>query len=488
MNEEKMQNAMKTYGESLGECRRRPAVRVSRRSRPIAALAVGCVLVLSVAVSLWPKDAVAGTLNKVSQALKNVRTMEVVRMMETSPGKWHTFHHLYYQDGVWAHTNRKGSGVENHVIVRDGWALTKYRRLNHATLEEADPYFHELFKGDMPAIDYTKMIIDQGSVGIERTTKIEPHANVDGRPTYKIVMERAEGEYRAEIIVDQLSDLPRSVTTTLRHSSPGRTLRYQDEFRFNHALPEAVFQLDPKIPVLRLPDEQRRLEEKWSKSLGEVDGAIVRDATITSDGTIWVACTTTFMQDACSLPTRVISKDGQAYTRTIDVVPSSMLGKTKVDAFRGQRIVMVAFVPLSTSQPRPAEVNLVFSRRKQRHLGSNEPDEASEAEGKVLSLKLHNEPNRDRPDYFTALDMDYSGLQLPITIWEARAKALEKAGRTLEAAKAYEQTAVAYRGFIKYVGYAPLLEAARCYRELGMVREAEDREKEAEALRQNRNR
>ncbi len=512
MNEEKLKNAMKTYGESLGECRRRPAVRVSRRSRPIAALAVGCVLVLSTAVLMWPRDAVAGTLNKVSQALKNVQTMEIVRMMETSSGKWHKFHHLYYQDGVWAHTNRKGTGLESHVIIRNGWALTKYTRLSHATMEEADPYFHDTLGGEMSMIDYAKMMIDQGNVSVERTTKIEPHADVNGRPAYKIVMERAEGEYRAEIVVDQQTDLPIRSTTKLRHTPTGGLLQYRDEFQFNHTIPESAFRLDSAVPVLRLTDEQSKLTDRWQKPLGEADGTAVRDATITADGTIWIACTKPFSEEAgtppvreggntppspsqvrtrpdlATLPTRLETREGQPYARTLDIVPSAILGKMKRYTFNGQQVIVVGFLPLSQSQPKPSEVQVVFSQRLPYNPGFGEPKELIEADGKTLSLTLRNEPKLDRPDYFTALDLDHFGFQLPITIWNARAKALEEVGRTLEAAKAYEQTAVEYRSFVKYVGYQPLLEAARCYRELGMMREAEDREKEAEALKTGRER
>lgn len=512
MNEDQLDRALNTYADSLGVCQKQPSARASRRTRPLAIAAVGCVLLLTLAVSLWPRDAVAGTLNQVGRALKNVRTMEVVRMMETSSGKWHTFHHLYYKDGVWAHTNRKGAGLENHVVIRNGWALTKYRRLSHATLEEADFFFHDQLNGDMSVINYTKMIIDQGSVGVERATKIESHADVDGRPSYKIVMERTEGEYRAEIVVDKQTHLPLWVSTTLRHSSHLNLVRYRDEFKFNNAIPGTVFHLDPAIPVLRLSEEQSKLTDRWQKPLVEWDGTAVRDATITSDGTIWIACTRPFSDKTGTpparedgnasptpsqveihpglgaLPSRLETGDGQPYARILDIVPSSILGKMKTYAFKGQQVVVVGFMPLSPSQSRPSTGQVVFSYREPQYPGFGQRKEVREVECKTLTLKLRNEPNLDLPDYFTALDLDHFGFQLPLIIWGARAKALEETGRTLEAAKAYERTAVEYRSFVKYVGYRPLLEAARCYRKLGLLPEAEDREREAEALKLGRER
>lgn len=487
MNEEKMNQAMVSYRESLGTCSKQPVKAPARRSRIGFALATAGVIAFALAIALWPKDAVAESLKRVGLAIKNARTMEVRSLMETSSGKWHEFSHAFYRDGAWRYQTRKGSGLASTIVVKDGQALTEYDRLDHATLEKADPTFLSMMESEMSALDFAKRGIDQGQVGIERKMSIEKGDRVNGVPTYRIVFERAEDSYRAEIVVDQDTDLPISTATTLHHGNDTQPRLYREEYRFNHRLSDSLFSLVSSRRTIRLADEQAKLIKAWEKPLAKAGQTVIRDASVTQDGTIWVACTMPDSQEG-QLPIRLKTRDGQPYGRSLDINPSAILGKQGTFTFRGDDVVIIGFFPLDINQPKPTDVQVVFGNREAHYPGHSKPDGDGKSEGLTLSIPVKILKEQDRPSYFPALDLDHFGFQLPITIWNSRAEDLQKAGRLLEAAKAFEQTAVEYRNFVKYAGYKPLIEAAKIYRELGMTDTADARQSEANSLKAGRQR
>ena len=485
MKEDRIEQLMQSYGESLGASTKRTVTKPTpRRSKVLIPVAAGALVAMT-AFAMWPRDAVAAAVRRMGLAIQNARTMERTSAMKVGSGKWRVFGHSYYQAGMWRHINRQGTGLEVVIVVRDGQAMTDYRHLNHATLEKLDPQYFDLVKGEsVSALDLAKESTDMGQVGIKRTMTVEPHAPVNRRATYSVKFVRPEDSYQAEIVVDKQTDLPLYSTSEVTYSR-GDHAFYREDYLFNQRLPSSLFQFNSPKPIVNLYQAQEQLTKEWARPLAALKGIEFRDAQITKDGTIWIATTMAKGAEPRAFPSTIAGGD---YVRLLDIVPSAILGKTERYSFHGQDVVIFGFAPLNPDQPKPKSVTLEFDQRSLQLPGFSKNTAQTAPTDDTQTLELMESKEEDRPAYFTALDLDHFGFQLPVIVWNTRATALRERGRLLEAAKAYEQSAVAYRQFIKYVGYQPLKKAAECYRELGMSRDAERATAEAKELEGSRER
>lgn len=485
MKEDRIEQLMQSYGESLGASTKRTIRRPTRRrSRVLVPIAAG-VLVAMAAFAMWPRDAVAAAVKRMGLAIKNARTMEKTSSMRVGNRAMKVFSHSYYQSGMWRLTTRQGTPLEATYIIRNGQALTDYTRLDHATIKKMNaPYFDMAEDQELSALDYAMDAIDSGQVSIKRKVTIEPHASVNGRSTYAVVMVRAEDDYRAEIVVDKGTDLPLFSTADVTYHEDER-VHIREDFEFNQSLPESTFWLQSPKPVVNLRDAQKALTDQWSRPLAKVRELEIRDAQVTKDGTIWIATSRPEDSKSRVFPTRILDGD---YVRILDINPSAILGESHPYMFKGQEVTIFGFVPLNPRQPLPKTVTLGFDQRTLNYPGFAKDDSPETPTDDTLTLDLTPSQKADRPDYFTALDLDHFGFQLPIIVWNARAEGLRNAHRLLDAAKAYERAAFEYQGFVRYAGYQPLEKAAKCYRELGMNQDADRVAAEAKDLKERRER
>lgn len=488
MTENEVEKLLHAYRDSLGTSGRRVRAPSPWRRRTAWALVTASAAAIIVVGAMWPRDADAAALRRIRLALKNAHTMEETFSMQTPGGAYREFLHDYYKDGAWRCEVHKGTGLAATYVLRSGLVLTDFDRLDHATLEPADPkFFADVTGSDTDALSYVKDQIDIGRQGLPRRISIQPHDPVDGVPTYVLTLDRAEDAYHAEILVDKRTDLPISDEVAVIYEGRGVN-RYRQAFRFDQPQPDSLFALASDKPVVRVSEAQSELLEDWKKTLAAVDGTEVRDACVTPDGTIWIAVTTRRNGDTLPVPDSVVTPEGGEYARILDLVPSAIVDKEKVFQWNGESVLVEGFVPLDPAAKAASAVTVKFANRPLRYPGFAALDHPkSVAAGSTAALPLRRE-SRELPAYFTALDLDYFGLQIPIEIWETRADALEKSGRLLDAAHAYEQTAVAYRSWVKYVGYRPLEQAAKCYRKLGLTLEAERDEAAAKTLKATRER
>ncbi len=478
MNESERERLFAGYRDSLGTCGRRP----SRRSAPARwrwAVGLAAMTALAGTVALWPTDAAASAVRRMSAAIANARTMEMVFETQRPSGRWVEFDRELYRDGAWRCEVRKSDTQQVVYIVRDGRALTDFRMLDHATVRPQEEDDLASRSGVGSALDYAKAMVDTGRVSTARTMRVEARPSVGGAATYAVVFDRKEDAYHAEILVDARTDLPLSSEIVVDYGPRLGVQRFRQRYRFNLPLAAGLFEPPTDKPVVSLPKAQAELAEAWARPLAAVGATRVRDACVTRDGTVWVTVSVPVYdgEEERELPARL-----EGYARLRDVPPSAYGSGARAFRLDGEDVVVVGFVPIDPDRPRPAKASVGFSHRAGTFVSVAKPSDPSETPvGGPVALALRPVAG-DRPESFVALELDRYGFEVPIHTWEARAEALEKIGDDLKAAKAYERCAVEWRGFVRYVGYRPLRKAAACYDRLGLAADAARVRAEATAL------
>ncbi len=482
MNEREIEAKLTSYRDQLGTCSRRP---VSRRRLWPAALVAGAVALVVAAVSLRPQDATAAALERIAKAIKNAQTMEATLELLKADGKtWHQFQHLFYENGKWRLTVHQGWSLERTLILTGGQVYTTYKNLGHATVEPEDPSFYAMFYGDeVSAIDFVKQQIDIGEVSSQREIKIVQSPPANGRQTYRILMERASG-YRAEIVVDKETDLP--IRASVEVPDHGYGPNYSRHFyRFNHALPPNTFTYEEGKALLDLTVEQGKLATKWKKPIATFEDTDVLDACVTDDGAIWIVVAVEKGAKWSTLPRRILGGHPSGYAHLNDIRASEILAKTSPFSIGGKQVVVVPFMPLADGPTSGVPVSLGFDRAVKYTAGDLAPEAPSSPREGSLALNLRK-VRGDRPEYFTALDLDRYGFMLSLLKFKARANELERMEHWKAAAEAHELAAKAYAGFVKFAGFKSLDAAAKCYLKAGLPDEAKRCEEESRTLRLSR--
>ena len=453
MNENEMERLFAGYRDSLGRCGRVPVRAPWRLGWRLAAVGA---LSLSLGFALWPADAAARAMQRMADAIRNARTMEMVFESRGKTGRWTTFQRLRTSGPLWRHEGYRGP-YAGLYIGRDGRRLTSLDRLDHATVG-TPPEGDYMLRAESPtALDFAKEWIDSGSVGIERKMVVREHAPVAGRETYLLVFDREEDGYHGEILVDSTADLP--LSAWYREGPQGRFFR--QTYRFNAPMPTSLFEPPKGKPVVDLQRAQADLSLRWSRPLAVVGDSQIRDACVTDDGTVWITATVSDGQAAIDLPSDLNGPD--RYARLPEILPSA--GSSDYAEFRldGRQVVTVGLVPLDPDARPGPKASVRFTRRKPRWVNYWTSEKLVETPvGDPVALSLRRVSGR-MPESFVALALDHFGVSLPSRIWEVRAGALERERRFAEAGRAYEQCAAAYRSFIPSQSRGILREAARCY-------------------------
>lgn len=485
MNEHELQGLLKDYGDSLSTSRRPSSRRPARRGRLTYAIVCG-IAAVAIAVAMWPQNASAGRIRRMGQAIKNARTMEMNFWRQTPSGAWLDFMHVFYEDGMWRSEMVKGAGQAATIVTRDSLMLLDYHRLDHATLmrEPKDA----LPDGEKSALDYAKTSIDSGQASIERTMSVRDHADVAGRTTYLLVFDRKEDSYHAELVVDAATDLPISAEIRVHYDGEnGGDFRYRQDYRFNQTFDSDLFALKSAKPVVDLRNSTASLEKRWPRPLAKIGDMELREASATSDGTIWLAITCSEAEQP-TLPIRLSTSTGTNYVRLWDFASSPMSGDSASIKVGGQTVLMVGFVPLDPLMPRPVKATIFFGRRPVSLPNfAKKPGWDSVATSDEATVRL-KPVDTQVPTYFPLLNMDRMTLELPADIWHKRGEGLEKEGKLLDAAHAFERSAKEFENFVKYIGYRELDRAAQCYDKLGMAKEAADNQAKSAILKAARER
>ena len=434
------------------------------------ALAATCLGIVAFGgVAVWPRNAGAATIHRIRAAISNAKSMEEEYWLRTPAGRWRVFDHVYYHDGMWRFDVTKSDPLQLTIVNRDGQTLTDWHQLDHATLANGTSANSGVTR-DQDALDYAKASIVMGLADPKPTVTVRDHDPVNGVPTYVLSLDRAVDNYHAEILVDRGTDLP--ISSEVAFDDRDGTRRYRQSYRFNQFLPDALFSLKPDKPVVNLLDAERNLENHWVTPIAIVEKCRVRDVSVTTDGTLWVTVSSADKSERMALPTSISTADGAAYTPMGDYEPSFPSDDDNPFKMFGEDMYVIGFVPLQPNTITPAWATISFTRRPSHYPAGVEPFDAHEEPlGSPIHLRLRQEAT-NLPDYLTALNLDRFGLELPMDVPHYRAVALQASGRTVEAARAYEQEAEANNRFVPYHATVPLASAERCYRSAGMTAEA----------------
>lgn len=485
MREEELKALFAEYRESLGTCDRRSFRRRGEaRQLAIARLAgaglAGAGLLAVGSIAFWPTDAAAHALRKMGTAIRYARSMDVAFDSLRPSGKWVTFSRFRFRDGMSRIDDLRSAGLACTVITRDGSEWTDFHRLDHVSRSPG----RKLDWGEMGgenAVDDAMRSIDSGHTDVRRSVRLRSHAPISGVPTYDIVLDRAKDRYHAEILVDARTDLPISTECSVDYGPEhGGLNRFRQTYRFNEPLVPSLFVPEKDKPVVDLRSERLHLMERWQTPLATVDGSDVLDASLTSDGTVWLVVGRKSFDGRIALPTTIAG-----HARLREFAPTHFDDRAEPFTVEERDVVVCGFPRVDGISTN--DVSVGFARREGNLPQMRLPEDRTAEFIDNVRLRLRSEPGTV-PSYFTALDMDRFALEVPVQVWDVRASALEALGRDLDAAHAFEKEAEADASFIRYVGYRPLQRAALCYDRLGLKEKAADARRRASALKTERER
>lgn len=468
MKEVEIERLMKEYGDAVGPSGRRQVVRKGRRRVWIPVTGGAMAALLIAGLLLWPSYAVAQTVQRVNLALKSAATMERVSYMKL-PSGWTRFARLCIK-GSWMRTESTGTTSMRGVFVhRDGKLLTNYDALDHASLTPARSAPPEVFDADLSPLDFATQSLKCATGAEDMST--QEHESINGREAYQLNFSgrvNSQGEtWTGSLVVDAETNLPIEATFRQYHEKNGWT-EFREEYKFNLPLDDSLFALDGEKARVDVWASRKELQDEWAgRNLGELDGTRIHDATVTSDGTIWMVIS----HAGNVAPTWIEDEHHQRYVSTY---PFDLGFEVA-----GRPAIALRFVPVEAGAPKPGRISVIFSNRDLRLAGKEA--EAGERLDGPLSIRLES-ASGVVPEFADRIGQDRSLLHWEMARWQVLGKYLEDQGKTRPAAEAYERYANARYRWVKYSAYEPLLDAARCYRSLGEIVKADELTRRSNAL------
>lgn len=473
MNEEKVEELLRGYRDSMGSARR-PDSKPHRFPR--LALPGGITLALvAIAIGLWPRNAVARAFDSVTNAIENARSMEMVSEKVGTKGR-RVNYRLYNRGQQWRLEGHLDQGRSVALIFSGGTKMVDYKALDYVTSQPADTRKELDLEqaGEINALDLAKRWVPFGSSEKPPITKL-----IRNGSTYTIQVEKEGEGLRSEIVVDSSTDLP--ISARLTGEQRGQPVEIFQRYRFNVILPDSLFKPNPAKRLVRLDQAAQQLMKDWAKPLTSCDGTNIQAVSKTPDGAIWVAVATD-QNETPTLPASIETGNGLSYIRADDFVPLGGDDGTKKARIAGKdtTIVLVPFVPLDPQASSPEYIELQFAHRPIK-LGSDRNEPGPERRvGSPIRLLPFKETHA-LPAYFESLDMADDYLRIPMALAKTRCLALEKQERWQEAAEAYLASIPVYEAFVDRSVQFPYRDAARCYRKIGRTADAERLEALAEA-------
>jgi outer membrane lipoprotein-sorting protein len=231
-----------------------------------------CAAALTVAFLLTaPKVAVANKLREVHGALSTAKSMRFTLIKE-SGGAERPVYWVWKEGDKWR--RRKSYSPENDVtcVVNDGKKWTYVARDQTATEEPYRPGEPDSeFDADVDALEVAKKMTSPDETPGD-DVRVESHASVGGRETFAIVSESRDGRVRSEMVVDERTRLPLSLTMDViskQAGAPAVRSRGIWQFAFNENLDPSLFEpvFGPEVKIVVSPSNRKPVSEVVSKSM-----------------------------------------------------------------------------------------------------------------------------------------------------------------------------------------------------------------------------
>ncbi len=484
MKENEVERLIQSYGNSFEPINR--SVKQKQHSRWRKPLTFGLVAATGMTMFVLvmiPRNATARTIESIQHAISDANSMEVFSSMKL-PSGWRPYLHIYYANNMWRHEAQMGTGVERTIIMRDGMVLQDRAADDFAILYPKDPSTDQMFDGvGQTALDFAKGMINSGSSENPKQITIHEHSPINGRDTYAVHLDNEIEHYHAEILVDQETNLPFQSdmqTDDGRPNFKGLRQAIHVEYKFNQKLSPDLFALNSKKRIIKSDEAMKSIAKMWAVPLSHVRDTEIRDVTITSDGTVWIAFTEAHKEPKVTLPSTLTDNLGTTYVRTLDLNPKMSNGSFAFSVMDDKSVCIVGFVPLMTHTTIPSQVQVGFAKSQSDRNWGIASKQVEVVDQTLSFTPLHS--SNELPEYFPLLGMGTSQFQFKSMIWNSRAKALEDRKDWLHAAQAYDEYAKARYRWVKYSAFEPMLKEAFCYRQLGQIARADEITKQAEAL------
>lgn len=389
-----------------------------RRSRLVFGLATAASVAVFGLVAMYPKTSEASALRRMQEAINNAATMQAT----VYTGKDQTpFQQVYYEGHEWLMHSRLNSSQPVWSLVKNG---NFYKWDEGQTIATIEPYAKPVWMSkDGTALDFVKSQMSFDESGLE--TKLLTHPDVNGKPTYELIMERrpdprsSAPDERCEIVVDKQTDLPITSTTTAKAPDGGDYVTKED-FAFNAALSSQMFEpCEGHATLIRnLPDERTQLKAAWSVPVATAtvgsETAEIRDVKVNRSGVVTLAYTTSIegnpsIAATALAPTTLQDGNGTTYLRLRDYTPgfiSSFADDLAAEMTFGQhQLAFCSWAPLEAKKPSgPLSVKVGFRQRT----FTTEPNAAVTESGNSVDVQVQAKPfSGDFPDYSVPLWLRY---------------------------------------------------------------------------------
>jgi len=288
---------MARYRESLGSCSRVPERKPKRVwVRPVASLGAVVILAILALILLWPKDAAATAIDRMSHALKGVTHFQATGY-QLWEGKWKEMTEVNYADGVWS-LKRDTKNDTFLCIASDDGLLIHYKRLPYVL---KTPKYYEINQemiGNRSVLDFVLRHIDSGYYRIGRKQTV-----VDRGSTLALQLSRQKGGYKAEVIIDKATNRPLSAVVSSYADDTNKGPQYMERYNFGYeSIPNPVL---PDKPVVDTQLELAKLTPAWERALASSKKEII-DARVSSSGTVWLVASYDRSMKKVRLPYRIL--------------------------------------------------------------------------------------------------------------------------------------------------------------------------------------
>ena len=491
MNETQMANLMNTrFGpiRASDQARARAMTneQVSRAAnvRPhkwIYAMGTAAFAVLACMLLLTPRTSTASAaaaFKRLQVAISNARTMRAVDSFAVD-GKFSKYEETFYEDHKWLY----------HGLKSDVWTLEPGDRIyqwkrgsNDVTVDDSPGLIASPGESSMSALQY---VLRDFQTGTPLTTEQRPHADVNGRPTYLLMVEMnfsgtpaAGWKKSCQIVVDKETDLP--ITVEYYDKIESNEQRRRADFEFNKNFPAHQFE-----PVFGHAGTIRDLAKvradklaAWSTPLATVTNGTetneVRELDVDPDGTILMMYSGAPYGSVDPgpegtehfLPTSISDSQGTIYLRTKDEIFAGWLEKDLKlnDRYMGV-VYWIPLEPKQTSSELPVHVD--FTTR----IFSQETPGVPTAGATTKSVDLVAKPiDSQYPDWADAIPI--------INHWDDPMPAVMRGdyykshGDLKKAAQWYEQSYKDAQSYFVNTAYKKLLPAIECLNQIGDTKHA----------------
>jgi hypothetical protein len=482
MNENQVENLLSRHGDEI--LTRRP-VKISKRRqvwKPV--LVTGTAIVAIGAFLLMPRNAEAARVQGMRKALKGVRSMEYWGDIRYNGNAWNQYVHQIRQDGlVWAEISKsraqKMTYISDQIQVMMDW-----ERLPFATISQENT--DEFYGQDDPLKIAIANYAGTSSPN-QYDVRSADTAPIGGRPTYTLSYSSktlpsnsmdltTKDKQSFQIIVDSNTNLP--IESTYQSDSNGVLGEIKYRYAYNKSYPDKLFSMKSNKPLLYPDIERQKISKEWAKAKKTGNHAPIYSSSISPEGTIWLAYGSREAEIPQSVPSELIAPNGVKFVRGFE--RSYTWQSNNKELLTGlPGLTLTPFIPVYNQATLPSSIQVRFTTRIGDHA------DAMQGESFYKTISLSKE-NWNIPSYFPAFHLGRDMLSFPIEFWKKRADARKDFGDTLEAAKAFEQEAGAYKNFVEYAGYKPLIEAADCYEKLGELDKAKELRAKAAELQKTR--